>query len=405
MPAWNKELQPYVRDGKLVVLGIAQEQHPQRNRLFTQWHRIDWPVLYDPLNLMQVRGVPIEVAIDEYGIVRSTRIKRETIVQDFIDKTFSAKVATVNTPVQPTHPDISALRSRTERTPSAVAWRELGDALVLWQSPHKLGDAIEAYAQSIQLSGKDGDAHFRLGVCYRMRHESEQRRSGDFQAAIDAWTEARAIHPNQYIWRRRVEQYGPQQIKPYPFYDWVTKATRNITSRGETPIELKTLPTGSEMAQPQRDFDATTGAAVSPDPQARIFRDTKQMVLVEVTVVPPRVQAGKTARVYVTLRPNTKRKAHWNNEAEPLRLWIDPPAGVRVPSRLLTAPQGTQPETDEPRAFEFDIQVSTKANGTVTMNTYALYYVCEDVSGSCVFLRQDIPVTVTVDASKRSFKF
>ncbi|MBL7184967.1 MAG: hypothetical protein ISS70_01465 [Phycisphaerae bacterium] len=89
MPAWNQKLQKYVRDGKLVVLGIAQEQHPQRNRLFTQWHRIDWPVLHDPINLMQVTGVPVEVAIDEEGIVRSTRVKAETLERDFINKTFS----------------------------------------------------------------------------------------------------------------------------------------------------------------------------------------------------------------------------------------------------------------------------------------------------------------------------
>jgi hypothetical protein len=396
VPVWNQALQQYVRDGKLVVLGVAQEQHPQRNRLFTQWHRIDWPILYDPLNLMQVRGVPIEVAIDEHGIVRSTRIKRETIVQDFINKSFSAEGVKSNSPIKPVRPDVSALHSHAERVRSSGAWRELGDALVLWQGPDKLGGAIEAYAQAIKRNAKDGDSHFRLGVCYRMRYESEQRQGGDFQAAIDVWTEARAINPNQYIWRRRVEQYGPRQIKPYPFYDWVHTAAREIEARGETPIELKTHPTGSEMAQPKRDFEAQTVDTVSPDPQGRVFRDTRHMVLVEVTVVPPRVQAGKTARVYVTLRPNTKQKAHWNNEAEPLRLWIDPPVGLKVPSRLLTAPQGTKPETGETRAFEFEIQTPTEASGTVTMSTYALYYVCEDVSGSCVFLRQDIPITVAV---------
>ncbi|MHC4560939.1 MAG: hypothetical protein ACYS80_26965, partial [Planctomycetota bacterium] len=65
MPAWNNKTREWIRDGKLVVLGIAQEQHPNRNRLFTQWHKIDWPILHDPINVMQVRGVPIEVAIDE----------------------------------------------------------------------------------------------------------------------------------------------------------------------------------------------------------------------------------------------------------------------------------------------------------------------------------------------------
>ncbi|MHC4512049.1 MAG: hypothetical protein ACYTAO_24420 [Planctomycetota bacterium] len=60
-------MQQYVREGRLVVLAVAQEQHRQRSRLFAQWQRLDWPILHDPINVMQVRGVPIEVAIDEHG--------------------------------------------------------------------------------------------------------------------------------------------------------------------------------------------------------------------------------------------------------------------------------------------------------------------------------------------------
>ena len=59
-----------------------------------------------------------------------------------------------------------------------------------------------------------------------------------FQRAIDAWGQALAIDPNHYIWRRRIQQYGPRLIKPYPFYDWVEQAAREIRARGETPVEL-----------------------------------------------------------------------------------------------------------------------------------------------------------------------
>ncbi len=130
MPAWNQKLEKHVRDGKLVVLGIAQEQHPQRNRLFTQWNQIDWSVLHDPINLMQVAGVPIEIAIDEHGIVRSTRVKAETIEQDFINKTFSPDDAKASEPVKAKRPDLSALRGHAKQTGSADAWRELGDGRV-----------------------------------------------------------------------------------------------------------------------------------------------------------------------------------------------------------------------------------------------------------------------------------
>jgi len=99
----------------------------------------------------------------------------------------------------------------------------------------------------------------------------------------------------------------------------------------------------------------------------------------------------------VTLRPNNKRKAHWNNEAEPLKLWVDPPPGWKAQPQLLIAPQGNQPETSEPRHFEFEIFAEANARGTSKLTAYALYYVCEDVGGTCRFLQQDIPITVTVD--------
>ncbi len=396
MPAWNQTLEKYVRDGKLVVLGIAQEQHPHRNRLFTQWHGIDWPVLHDPINLMQVTGVPIEVAIDEHGIVRSTRVKAETLEQDFLNKTFFAEGAEASRPVKATRPDASALRRRAGQTRSADAWRDLGDALVLWDGVTKVDEAIEAYTQATRVKPDDGAAFFRLGVCYRMRYESEQRAPADFQMAVDSWTKARQINPNQYIWRRRIEQYGPRLTKPYPFYDWVDTASREIEARGDSPIALKTLPTGSELARPDRRFDAGVGDATSPDPQGRVMRDTQSMVLSEVTVVPPRAKAGQTVRVHVSLRPNSRLKAHWNNEVEPLRLWIDPAEGFEVQPQLLTALQGDKPETAEPRRLEFEVRVTAEASGTFTLTAYALYYVCEDAGGTCMFLRQDIPFTVVV---------
>jgi len=397
VPVWNTTVKQWVREGKLVVIGIAQEQHSDRNRLFTQWHQIDWPVLYDPINVMQVRGVPIEVAIDEYGIVRSTKLKPETLKAEFLDKSFEAdSTQTPAQPAQPARPDTEALRRQAEKSGSADAWRQLGDALVLWAGQSGTEEAIKAYTQAINIKLDDGDAHFRLGVCYRMRYDSPQRMPGDFQKAVDHWTRARQIEPNQYIWRRRIEQYGPRLTKPYPFYDWVDTAAAEIKARGEKPVELRVLPTGSEIAAPDTTFDIANQDIAPPDPQGRIHRDAEGLVLAEVTVVPPQVKPEEIARVHVTLRPNTRQKAHWNNEAEPLKLWIDPPAGWQVKPQLLIAPQGKQPETSEPRSLEFEVRAPAGANGTARLAAYAIYYACEDVHGTCQFLRLDIPVKVTV---------
>jgi len=366
-------------------------------RLFAQWHRFDWPILWDSINVMQVRGVPIEVAIDEQGIVRTVRPKAETFEDEFLNKSFGGKGAETSVkPGKVTRPDIEALRRRAEQAASSDAWRELGDALVLWAGPGKIDDAIEAYTRAIRIKPDDGDAHFRLGVCYRMRYDSPQGKPADFQTAVDCWTKARLIEPNQYIWRRRIEQYGPRLTKPYPFYDWVETAAKEIKARGERPVELRVLPTGSEMAAPDRNFDAGQGSVESPDPNGRITRDAKNLIRADVTVVPPQIKPGEAARVHVTLRPNEARKAHWNNEAEPLKLWIDAPAGWKVQPQLLAAPQGREPETSEPRHPEFEIMAPADASGTQHLAAYGLYYVCEDVGGTCQFLRQDIPITVIV---------
>ena len=398
MPAWYAKTHEWVREGNLVVIGIAQEQHPDRCRLFAQWHQLDWLILHDPINVMQVKGVPIEVCIDEHGIVRSLRPDLKTFEEEFLDRTFAADSAEPSEELgKATRPGLAALRRRAEQSGLPGAWRELGDALVLWEDVAKVDDAMNAYKQAIQADPSDGAAHFRLGVCHRMRYESDRRMPGDFQTAVDHWTKARGIDPNQYIWRRRIEQYGPRRIKPYPFYDWVRTAAHDIRARGGRPIDLSVVPTDSELASPDRAFEARHGDVGPPDPEGRVLRDTERLILAEVTVVPPRVKPGGAARLYVTLRPNEERKAHWNNESEPVKLWIDPPSGWKAQPQLLIASQNDLPETSEPRRLEFEVHAASNASGTSKLTAYALYYVCEDVDGTCRYLRQDILIPVTVD--------
>jgi len=275
-----------------------------------------------------------------------------------------------------------------------------GSSATLWCSgggPASVNDAIDAYTQAIQIKSEDGDAHFRLGVFYHIRHESKQQLPTDFQTVVDHWTKARQIEPNQYIWRRRIEQYGPRATKPYPFYDWFQAAASDIRARGEQPVELRISPTESEIADPGSSLDNEQLDVKPPDPQGRILRDEQRLISAEVTVIPPRIKPGETVRVHVTLRPDNKLKAHWNNETQPPKLWIDPPPGWKAQPQLLTAPQGNQPETSEPRHVEFELHAANDASGTSKLSAYALYYVCEGAGGTCSFLRQDIPITVTVD--------
>ena len=68
-----------------MLLGIAQEHHAERCRLFAQWHGFDFQILHDPINLTEPRAVPRVIAIDEQGIVRAMGLKQEALESEFLD--------------------------------------------------------------------------------------------------------------------------------------------------------------------------------------------------------------------------------------------------------------------------------------------------------------------------------
>lgn len=53
--------------------------------------------------------------------------------------------------------------------------------------------------------------------------------------------------------------------------------------------------------------------------------------------------------------------------------------------------------SQEPRRVEFELHSPPDAPpGSITVPAYALYYVCEDVVGTCLYRRQDIALEVQV---------
>src|SRR5437016_3462065 len=102
------------RQGKVQVVGIAQELHSDRARLFMQWQRVDWPLLVDALDILNLETVPITVAVDEYGIVRFTELPMsaaKTIGRTFVNQTYQQPAGW--TPATP--PALTALRIATSR--------------------------------------------------------------------------------------------------------------------------------------------------------------------------------------------------------------------------------------------------------------------------------------------------
>jgi hypothetical protein len=137
---------------------------------------------------------------------------------------------------------------------------EAGDGQVLWGDIKQISTAVDRYKQAAQIAAESGAAQFRLGVALRMRFDSSLGNPDDFQSAVNAWGRALDIDPNHYIYRRRIQQYGPRLIKPYPFYDWIQQARVDMAERGDKPLELvnqsgprsRSLPRASRKARRRR---------------------------------------------------------------------------------------------------------------------------------------------------------
>lgn len=396
MPGWHDATKALQDAGKFQMVGIIQEQHPDRARLFMQWKGMDWPVLVDSYNLLGVPLVPITLAIDEYGVIRLINPPRGDVAHldsTFLARAFGPPAGAIGTAAAP---DLGGLRPPAG-SDDVMAWTVYGDALAVWGGDERRSDAIAAYERAVRVDADDAMAHFRLGVAYRMRYDSDERREGDFARAVEQWTRALEINPNQYIFRRRIQQYGPRLDKPYPFYDWVHAARAEIEERGDTPILLRVEPRGAEFAEPTDSFTVSGGVELEPDPRGRVLRDEGEFIAVESIAVPAAIEAGDAVRFHVTFQPVEEAKAHWNNEAEDLAFWIDAPTGWEVERRYLTLPRPPEPVSEETRVLEVEVRAPSRFSARrVNIPAYALYYVCEDIDGVCMYRRQDVTLRVAL---------
>jgi hypothetical protein len=209
--------------------------------------------------------------------------------------------------------------------------------------------------------------------------------------------QALELDPNQYIWRRRIQQYGPRLEKPYPFYDWVEQAREEIGARGEVPVTLAVEPAGAELAIPLQNLASAEPAQQNPDPLGRIIRDDEQFVQIEAVSVPAIVAAGDAARVHLIFRPDQSMKAHWNNEVDDLLLWVDALPGWSIDRNLHTVANPAAPVSHETRRLDFEVQCEEETPaGEVILPAFVLYYVCEDEDGTCLYRRQDVAIPLRV---------
>jgi hypothetical protein len=412
VPVWHAATREMRARGEFLMVGITQEQHPERCRLFAQWQGFDFPILWDPFNLLGVSAVPIVTPVDEHGVVRAGRWNPRdagslaAFRSEFVDARFDAPGAL---PEQRLPVDPSLLDNAGRPQSGAEQAAEAALATLLfqhWNEGPGMGAAIDgAVAELGRVSGRAGappDALFRYGVARRLRYDSPYARADDFQASIDAWVSALAANPNQYIWRRRIQQWGPRLDKPYPFYDWVEQALAEVAARGETPPVLVARLTASERAAQTNELPRGANDAPEPDPEGEIERDTQALVRVECAAALHtgfasrrlRVAPG-TARVHVSLRPSREADTHWGDDAGPALVWIDPPQGWAHEGRLFTLAAGEGETPGALRGIDFELvppQGPPVAGAELT--GYALYFVCSGADGQCVYRRQDFAVAL-----------
>lgn len=362
------------------IVGLIQEQHPERCQLFMQWQQMDFPILVDTMNRIGVHAVPLMWAIDEHGVVRKTRPTEKWISEEFILTDYD-------------EPDQEGLVE--EQSQGVVAFLD-----------REWSEAISAFAEEIEADAGDADAWFRLGCCYRSRHDSSGRVAGDFQQAIMAWTKALELNPQNYIFRRRVQQYGPRLMKPYPFYTWVEQALREVAARGDLAPTLRVALEGSETALPEKRGAAEASAPVEsePDVDAAIPTDDQGWIVFSGVVAPAPVSIGQNARVYLRFSPDADQEVTWDNEAGVLRVWVNDAAGYTLTRHLLHSEVPAQSSSSEDRSLELELSIPADSEpGEIVIDGYALYFVCSGKDGSCTYLRQDfsLPIEIKKAPSRR----
>jgi hypothetical protein len=256
-----------------------------------------------------------------------------------------------------------------------------------------------------------------------LRHDSADRKAEDFSEAAKAWTRAQELDPGQYIFRRRIQQYGPRLEKPYAFYDWVPEARESINKRGDEPVTLAAEPSGSEFAKPLKGLPTASGEQKHPDPEKKVTVAKLEFSGTAVSV-PAAATASGPVRVHVSLSPGADFA--WNNEAEAVKLWIELPEGAEADSRLISlewnasvgdkagnaedaadkdkaesgesAPKPSPPATSmEERTAEFEMRLPKEVKGvTIEITLVAFANVCSKADGTCLYLRREIPVSIRV---------
>jgi hypothetical protein len=405
VPVWRDLTKELRESGALQVVGIVQEQHPDRTQLYADWQGLDFPILWDPFNTVGVDYVLISSFVDGYGMVRETGLSPRDgdHLRMLLNKDWSPPDEDLKAAAPWLTPAMGRLKiaHQSGTLPSIKA----SISRVLWPAPGTsptkgvLDELVTNTEKRLATRSAYPADHFRAGVARRLRFDSKFASSGDGQAAIDHWVQALTLNPNQYIWRRRIQQWGPRLDKPYPFYDWVDRAFADLKKRGHPHSPLQAALSGSEVAGKGKSAHADQEQKGEPDPDGKLQRDKGVLVRVESASAPHsdiaksgESKGDKSARVHITLRPLAG--SHWTPDTDAPQVWLHAPEGWRIASDLLEFPGPKETTTTKPLSLDFEIEAPQVAQ-MGTLNGYVVYSICKS-DGVCLFKRQDFSLEIRV---------
>lgn len=236
----TKEL---VANGELAVVAIATEQHRERTSLWADWQGIEWPILWDPFNLTGSFAVPNAILVDAGGTVVTTRIRPDGLAVALEELEPFTAIDTREIPP----PQLAQL----DRLAKDDLDRPLLEAVsrCLWSGAAPTEADLRTLRARASGDERRGDHVFWSGVAERLAYDAAGGRGPGFARAVAAWHDAHALVPSQYIWRRRIQQYGPRLDQPYDFYAWMPEALETMAqTRPSIASNLSLHLTPTEMA-------------------------------------------------------------------------------------------------------------------------------------------------------------
>lgn len=351
-----------------------------------QWKKMHWPLFVDSFNLLEVKAVPITILVDASGSIFKTSPYRKDF-QSMLNK------ASQSTGPHGQLANKDYWTTKLTKRTSAI-YSHLGenpDYAALIQTFEKLRQS-ESQIRSEHLE-------FMTGVAFKLRSETSKRQLTDFSESIAHWETALRLDPNQYIWRRRIQQYGPLLEKPYPFYDWVDTAIQKINDRGENPINGNFVLTESEKARPSKDqklIKSKAGNRAAPDPLNRLQKGNGRYASVKVATIPSHPSPGQSFRAFVHLELSQPNFVQWNNEGALSQLYVAPSILNENPIHQFWENAPDNEYSIEQRVFDFELKCPKDLSQLNDKNAplgYIVVNVCDKFTGVCFACRIDFSIS------------